>query len=155
MAYLFARMLNFSTDFKKNLFWRGTLAILLTGSIVSNLVSANAETWWSKDLSYFNAQVSDRLNAISHPIVISDIGDDFTNTGDLISMSYRLNPDVKLLLLSSSNQNTDLILTTDSSKSADTIYVFRPSLKLLKSLKLQDPRDLVFPAGQLWKFNPS
>jgi len=155
MAYLFARMLNFSTDFKKNLFWRGTLAILLTGSIVSNLVSANAETWWSKDLSYFNAQVSDRLNAISHPIVISDIGDDFTNTGDLISMSYRLNPDVKLLLLSSSNQNTDLILTTDSSKSADTIYVFRPSLKLLESLKLQDPRDLVFPAGQLWKFNPS
>jgi uncharacterized membrane protein len=152
MAYLFAQMLMANINIIKVRIWQVIFATVLTASIISNLVSANSYTWWSKDLSYYNAQVSDRLNAISHPIVISDIGDDFTNTGDLISMSYSLNPDVKLLLLNQTLVSSTKLIQ-ELSKYSDPIYVFRPSLKLFKSLKLQDPKDKIFPEGQLWKLN--
>ncbi len=159
MAYLFTQILSPDTTleddkkYKKVIWGRRILAILLTGSIVSNIVSANSQTWWSKDLSYYNAEVSDRLNAssnpVSSPIVISDLGDDFTNTGDLISLSYRLDPDVRLLLL---NQNASLNLINNLVKNSPSpIFVFRPSLSLFKFLKLRDPEDLIFPEGQLWQ----
>jgi len=160
MAYLFAQMLNFpfKDNFHKTIIWRGVLAILLTVSIVSSLVSANSQTWWNKDLSYFNAQVSDRLNTVSNAIVISDLGDDFTNTGDLISLSYMLNSDIKFLLLSpiEPNSNLDLIISLLKNFNINSapVFVFRPSLKLLKFLKLRDPQDLVFAQGQLWQFKP-
>lgn len=150
IAYLIGRMLNVSNF--PNLIGRSVLVILCTGSIISNIVSANAQTWWSKDLSYFNSQVSDRLNANSPAILISDIGDDFTNTGDLISLSYSLKPDIKLLLLANNSDKKiapDLI--PELNNNANSIYVFRPSLRLFKLLKLQDPEDLIFPEGQLWK----
>jgi uncharacterized membrane protein len=152
MAYLLGRMLNVCSF--PSIIGRSILVVLCTGSIISNIVSANAQTWWSKDLSYYNSQVSDRLNAVSPAILISNIGDDFTNTGDLISLSYSLKADVKLLLLAdNSTQKIAPDLIPELNKNANSIYVFRPSLQLFKLLKLQDPEDLIFPEGQLWKLN--
>ncbi|OLP17348.1 glycosyl transferase family 39 [Leptolyngbya sp. 'hensonii'] len=94
MAYLLAAGLQ-----SGKFLWRGITALLVTGSILSCTVSALAETWWSKDLSYFNADVIRQLNARPAPLVICDMGSDFTNTGDLISLSYGLKPEVQFLLL--------------------------------------------------------
>lgn len=163
MAYLFTRMLDstFEDDKPKRVTWgRRILAILLTASIVSNTVSANSQTWWSKDLSYYNAEVSNLINSLSKslfnslfdPLVISDLGDDFTNTGDLISLSYRLDPSVKLLLLNQVYPSLDSVKKLVKSEYTSPVFVFRPSLALFKFLKLQDPEDLISPAGQLWKF---
>jgi uncharacterized membrane protein len=79
--------------------WQGAIALIAAGAIASSTVSALSETWWNKDLSYFNAEVAAATNDRQPVVVVSDRGDDFTNTGDLISMSDRLAEEVQLLLL--------------------------------------------------------
>lgn len=110
VAYLFGSKLNskFSSKLNKGrVFWRGVLGFSILCSLISGSVSAMAETWWNKDLSYHNAEVVRLVNAVADqrsgttsPILISDIGDDATNMGDLVSMSYRLKPNVNLFLTS-------------------------------------------------------
>ncbi len=115
------------------LLWRGILAILLAGSLVSLTVSALSDSWWNKDLSYANNKTADVINQTPTPIVISDIGDDFTNTGDLISLSYRLNKPVGFLLVKDPN-----FISTPEFKTAlqgNTAIAFRPSRNLLAKLE--------------------
>jgi uncharacterized membrane protein len=79
------------------------------------------------------------------PLVLSDIGDDFTNTGDLISLSYRLNKDVQLLLL---NQPPNL----ESFQGYTEALVFRPSQPLFQVFKQQHIQvEKVYDPGRLWR----
>lgn len=129
--------------------WRGVMALLLTGSVISCTVSAFAETWWCKDLSYRNAEVARQINASSAPLVLSDIGDDFTNTGDLISLSYLLNDNVRLLLL---KQPPDL---EQLNREAD-LFVFRPSGSLSAALgQDQWMLELLNEEGRLFRVKRS
>lgn len=121
-------------------FWQVVLALVFTASIASCTVSAFSDTWWSKDLSYFNAEVAKNINkdamanrSIKDTIVISDRGNDFTNMGDLLSLSYLLDKDVRLMLLS---QSPDMELLNKYSAP----LVFRPSEKLRSALKLNQRR---------------
>ncbi|HEY9671601.1 MAG TPA: glycosyltransferase family 39 protein [Waterburya sp.] len=131
-------------------FWRGIVAMLLTGSIVSCTVSALSESWWNKDLSYANAAIAQRINVASLSLVVTDMGDDYTNTGDLISLSYRLHDNVQLLLLSQPPQFEQL-------RSNVELFVFRPSVKLRQALEQKFHRKLkpIEPtdeySGQLWQ----
>ncbi|ARV62393.1 glycosyl transferase family 39 [Nostocales cyanobacterium HT-58-2] len=130
-------------------FWRGVMLVLMTGAIASCTVSAFSESWWNRDLSYFNAEVVRRINATPSPLVISEIGDDYTNTGDLISMSYLLDDDVSLLLLSQPPQleNVKSLLLNSVEP-----FVFRPSKNFIESLKLEQGQLVqVFPFGKLWQ----
>ncbi len=131
--------------------WRGrvALALLLTASIASCTVSAVSDTWWSNIPSYFNAEVARRINANPSPLLLSDEGNDGTNLGDLISLSYLLHKDVRLLLLS---QPPDLKLLPSNSDA----FVFRPSEPLRKALaQEQGQLKMVFPEGQLWQLQRS
>lgn len=121
-------------------FWQVILALVFTASIASCTVSAFSDTWWSKDLSYFNAEVAKNINkevianrSIKDTIVISDRGNDFTNMGDLLSLSYLLDKDVRLMLLS---QSPDMELLTKYSAP----LVFRPSEKLRSAFKRNQRR---------------
>ncbi len=113
--------------------WRGTLAVLLAGSLISLTVSALSTSWWNKDLSYANNTTADVMNQTPTPIVISDIGDDFTNTGDLISLSYRLNKPVGFLLV----KDSDFISTPEfrAALQGNTAIAFRPSQNLFAKLE--------------------
>ena len=71
--------------------------------------------------------------SIKDTIVISDRGNDFTNMGDLLSLSYLLDKDVRLMLLS---QSPDMELLTKYSAP----LVFRPSEKLRSALKRNQRR---------------
>jgi uncharacterized membrane protein len=125
--------------------WRVVLALLVTSSIASCTVSALADTWWSNVPSYSNAEVAREINANPAPLLISDVGNDGTNLGDLISLSYLLNQDVRLLLLS---QIPDLKLLANKSNA----FVFRPSESLSKALQQQKRRlKNVLPSRQLWQ----
>lgn len=110
--------------------WFGIAGLLLIGSLTSILVSAQANTWWNKDLSYFNAQVADYINTLPQPIVISEEGQYWTNLGDLISISYLLDERVQLLLLNQALYPEGLLRRTLQSQ-AD-VLLFRPS-PLLKT----------------------
>ena len=138
VAYLLGRYLD------REKFWRVVLAILLTASIVSCTVSAVSDTWWSKSLSYFNAEVARKINASDFPILLSDVGDNYTNTGDLISLSYILDDDVRLLLLSDS---PNLEMVADESE----IFVFRPSGRLGEALKATQWEFESIVDGELWR----
>jgi len=120
--------------------WQFTIAAVFTASIVSCVVSSFSDTWWSKDLSYFNAEVARKINqeaianrSIKDTIVISDRGNDFTNMGDLLSLSYLLDKDVRLMLLS---QSPDIEMLNRYSAP----LVFRPSEKLRSALKRNQRR---------------
>jgi uncharacterized membrane protein len=121
-------------------FWQFIMAAVFTASIVSCVVSSFSDTWWSKDLSYFNAEVARKINqeaianrSIKDTIVISDRGNDFTNMGDLLSLSYLLDKDVRLMLLS---QSPDIEMLNKYSPP----LVFRPSEKLRSALKRNQRR---------------
>ena len=135
VAYLLAS--NLKTQQR---FWQVILALVFTASIASCTVSAFSDTWWSKDLSYFNAEVAKNINkevianrSIKDTIVISDRGNDFTNMGDLLSLSYLLDKDVRLMLLS---QSPDMELLNKYSAP----LVFRPSEKLRSAFKRNQRR---------------
>ncbi|MEG4326357.1 glycosyltransferase family 39 protein [Microcoleus sp. herbarium5] len=121
-------------------FWQVILALVFTASIASCTVSAFSDTWWSKDLSYFNAEVAKIINkeaianrSIKDTIVISDRGNDFTNMGDLLSLSYLLDKDVRLMLMS---ESPDMEMLNKYSAP----LVFRPSEKLRSALKQNQRR---------------
>ncbi|HEY9637093.1 MAG TPA: glycosyltransferase family 39 protein [Coleofasciculaceae cyanobacterium] len=175
VAYLLAHKLLVG-----QLFWRGVMALLLTGSIASCTVRTFSNTWWDKDLSYFNMEVAKIINTdgtrgdlrfaaphlsaalatlgasayantaalrdrTNYPLVLSDIGDDFTNTGDLISLSYELDENVRLLLLSKPPNLAPL-------QSYSEPLVFRPSKQVCKALKDEKSYlDKAFAPGQLWR----
>ncbi|NES65512.1 MAG: glycosyl transferase family 39, partial [Okeania sp. SIO2D1] len=158
VAYLFSRYLggnNVSHQlgdrlslFSRQKFWRVVLAILLTASILSCSISAVSDTWWNKTPSYFNAEVAKKINASDYPLLLSDIGDDYTNIGDVISLSYLLDDNVQLLLLI---QLANLEMVTSESE----IFVFRPSRKLLEAMKAKQWELKSVVAGELWRVDIS
>ncbi len=125
-------------------YWRVVLAILLTASIASCTISAFSDTWWNKSISYFNAEIGKKVNASDSPILLTDLGDDYTNTANLISLSYILDDDVRLLLLS---QSPNLEMFGDESE----IFVFRPSRRLGELLKGTQWEFQSIVDGELWK----
>jgi uncharacterized membrane protein len=128
-------------------FWRGALAVVMTASVISCGTSALAETWWNKDLSYDNATVSRLVNAeaAKNPVVASDIGDDFTNTGDLISLSFRLKDNVRLFLMSRPS-NFEAIAQEPE------VLLFRPSNVMREAIAQKGWRlQMVSAPGRLWR----
>jgi uncharacterized membrane protein len=125
--------------------WRGIIILLFTSSIASCTVSAFSDTWWSKDLSYFNPVVARAMNAETNQPIISEIGDDFTNTGDLISLSYLLRHDTPMYLLKKPF-NPQLLQAYSAS------LVFRPSQQLCHAFEQKQIRlESVFQPGRLWR----
>ena len=128
-------------------FWRGALAVVMAASVISCGTSALAESWWNKDLSYDNATVSRLVNAeaAKNPVLVSDIGDDFTNTGDLISLSYRLKDNVRLFLMSRPS-NFDAI-----AQEAE-VLLFRPSNEIREAIAQKGwSLQMVSAPGRLWR----
>ncbi len=112
------------------------LSIIFVASLSSVIVSSQSKTWWNKDLSYNNASIIQTINQSKRPIVVSDIGDYYTNTGELIAMSAQFKTDIKFLLLpETSSANQILNNIQQNLDNNGEIFVFRPSQKLLTKLK--------------------
>ncbi len=130
--------------------WRTVLGAVLLSCVTSLTVSALSFTWWNKDLSVFNRETADLVNRYPDPTVISDIGNDFTNTGDLISLSCLLNDQVRLFLLA----DPEFITTPGFSSQLQgrTAIAFRPSRSYKKVLE-QNFGNLtrIHEAERLWK----
>jgi uncharacterized membrane protein len=74
-------------------------ALLIASSIASNTISANAETWWNKVVSYNNSDIAKIVNTSDRPLIISHDYD--INLGNLISLAYELDSEIEMLLLPS------------------------------------------------------
>ena len=145
------RFTPYTLSFLNRWFWRVVLFALFTASIGSCTVSAASDTWWHNAPSYFNAAVARRINAAPSPLVVSDRGDDFTNIADLISLSYRLQPNVRILLL---DQEANWVTTEPFKSQTDgaTVFAFRPSTQLRQGLeRSRGSLQFVLPAARLWQ----
>jgi uncharacterized membrane protein len=101
------------------------LAGLVVSGIVSCAISAQANTWWNKGVSYGNPTVARVINAAHQPIVlISTLGDAL---GNAISLSYVLKPDVKMQFVE------DPAVPTLPSQTCE-IFLFYPSDDLQQTL---------------------
>jgi uncharacterized membrane protein len=71
--------------------------LLVIVGLASAIMSSQSSTWWNKLVGYDNAKIAAIINEYDRPLLISNDRD--INVGNLISLSYLLSPDVKLLLV--------------------------------------------------------
>lgn len=144
VAYFFAQKLS------KQGAWKGLFSLVLTGSILSCTVSAFSQSWWSKGVSVANAEVAKALNRVDRPLVISDRGNSWTNKGNLISLSYRLDKNVQLLLLSYPPQ-PNILAAVDLPENSK-IFLYQPTQALQEIFeKKRGKLQFVLPTGGLLK----
>ncbi len=128
-----------------------SFVLITVAAIASLTVSATATSWWSKDLSYLNDQVATAVNQTENPILISEVGVEYTNTGDLISLSYIVKPDTPLLGLDETFHFVDEP-AFDNLRQNRTAIVFRPSQSLIVRLEARYGSLIPYsPHGNLWR----
>ena len=77
--------------------WKVVTVVILTGGVVSNAVSSQAEIWWTKEMGAENPAIGRTVNQSVKPLVVSDISE--VSLGNLLSISHLLEPKVRLQLL--------------------------------------------------------
>ena len=124
VAYLISYWLTHSRAFMKQI-GRFTLAVLLIAGVVSCTLSAQAQMWWNKGLTYHNLGVARILNEATYPLLMIRTLD--YSLGNTISLSYLLKPDVMLMFVGDSE-------VPDLSANACEIFLYYPSEKLYQNL---------------------
>ncbi|WP_392533323.1 glycosyltransferase family 39 protein [Nostoc sp. C117] len=100
VIYLLATKLN-NQSFLRRRIWQTITGLLIICGLVSYGVSSQAETWWSKVISYGNPQVARIINQTDRPLLITDAFG--INYGNIFSLSYILEDKVKFELLNNQN----------------------------------------------------
>ncbi|MGK7894252.1 MAG: glycosyltransferase family 39 protein [Xenococcus sp. (in: cyanobacteria)] len=151
MAHLFAQKLlvipqGTKTSIVPPRIWKIVFAGLLSLGVISGYFSLQAETWWNKYSSFYNAQTAEFINGVNQAIVISSN----KRSDRLATLSYKLKPEVKLLLFDA-EQEFDF---TQLEGKFDNIFLFRPNQTLIESLETNSTGKIisVFPKGNLWKW---
>ncbi len=94
VAYTIATKL--SASFIKNWqqkLWQTILFLVVSGGVVSCVISSQSEVWWTKYYSNRLPAVAEIINQSPNPLLISD-----SQTGDLLTLSYLLKPNVSLIV---------------------------------------------------------
>ena len=98
VAYLLATKISaLGVPSWKRQVWKVLTVVLLTGGVLSNAVSSQAETWWTKEWGRENLAIARRIDRALQPLVVSDISE--VSLGNILSMSYLLAPKVGLQLV--------------------------------------------------------
>ncbi len=124
VAYLISYWLTHGKAFMRQI-GRFTLAVLLIVGVGSCTLSAQAEAWWNKGISYNNPAAARILNETTHPLVIIRTLE--YSLGNTISLSYLLKPDVMLKFVSD-------LEVPDLSVNACEVFIYYPSEKLYQNL---------------------
>ncbi len=73
--------------------WQTILFLVVSGGVVSCVISSQSEVWWTKYYSNRLPVVAEIINQSPNPLLISD-----SQTGDLLTLSYLLKPNVSLIV---------------------------------------------------------
>lgn len=150
VAYLLASKLLSLNPVKQKL-WRGITAGLLSISLIAGAVNTQAETVWTKVVSYHLPIVARIINSAPQPLVVStSFG---TNFGNLLALSHLVEPKVKFQLidvaLPPAVQQAIQVPTGFSS-----VFLLNPSETMQQQLVQQPDRaELIFNDSHLflWK----
>jgi uncharacterized membrane protein len=132
IAYLLSHQLTskFITIVQRR-WWRIVTVFIMTSSVLTCAVSAQASTWWG--WSEFDVEVSRIVNRSPQPLLISEMP-----LGMIMPLSYRLDPNTKLLLL------PDPDILTIPSDYRD-VFIYNPSDRLQAQLRQQRlPLELIY-----------
>jgi uncharacterized membrane protein len=84
------------------MFWRFVIVTLIYCGIISCSLVAQSDTWWTKYSDYYNVQVAKIVNQSPTPLLWSD-----SNYNRILSMSYALDPKVRLQLVNIPEETTE------------------------------------------------
>ncbi len=122
--------------------WQLVMVTLVSSGILSCAISSQAENWWLKDSArnkyYF--QVAHIINQANHPLLISDN----LGPGSVLSLSYLLNPKVRLLLAVKPN------LPKIPRDGFSNIFLYNSSQSLQNELKKKYKIERAYEHDQLW-----
>ncbi|MEB3359285.1 MAG: glycosyltransferase family 39 protein [Synechococcales bacterium] len=121
-------------------FTTGFLSLLLILGVTSCTLSAQAHTWWSKGLSFWNGAVATVLNPLEAPLVVSPAG--ATSLGNVLSLAHAVDGDTRFQLLPAG-------AVPDLAGTSGERFLFHPSDRFLQALQatpitlepLVPPRD--------------
>ena len=105
---------------------------LLTCGVVSSAAIASSDVWWNKAVSYGMPTTARFLDRFSQPYVIS--GTNSIALGNLISLSHRLQPDVRLYVA------VDTVPSIP--EDAENVFLFYPTEELKEQLGEQKGSDV-------------
>ncbi|MFN6570674.1 glycosyltransferase family 39 protein [Dendronalium sp. ChiSLP03b] len=137
-------------SYNKNLscrsMWYMIVALVIICGLVSCRVSYQAETWWSKGVSYGNLQVAKIINQAERPLLISNsVG---INYGNVFSLSYLVQPKVRFQLVQ--NQSIPNI-----PNSFTDVFILNPAKRWHKQIatKYKSQINIVYKDSyySLWK----
>jgi len=117
VTYLLATQLHNKNFFRRRI-WQTIMGLVIICGLVSYGVNSQAETWWSKVISYGNPQVAKIINQAARPLLISNASG--INYGNVFSLSYLLQPKVQFQLVKDQtipnipNEFTDIFLLNPS-----------------------------------------
>ncbi|MEA5511996.1 glycosyltransferase family 39 protein [Crocosphaera sp. UHCC 0190] len=145
VAYLLGIKLTHSTN-KITKVWSMITIIILSLGIISCWINSQKDTAWTKVISYSLPQVAQIINKIDSPLVISN--DQGYHPGNIMALSYLLNPEVKFQLLSQEKQYK-------FPKGFQTIFLLSPTdeFKLTLEKETKVKAKLMFGDAylKLWK----
>lgn len=145
VAYLLATQMTISL---KRRLWQIIMLILILSGVVSGVISSQAQSAWSKNMSitkYYPA-MAQIINKVEEPLVVSD-----GSATSILSLSYLLNPNVKLQLILPPN-------IPKISSDFTQVFLFDMSETLLQKLQQSRNSQAEVVAGEkdskLWKLTP-
>ena len=139
IAYLLSTQILCAKSWQRQ-FWKGVLVLLISGGILSCAISSQSETWWNKGNTE-NPELAQIINQAPRPLIVSN--NQFLNPDDLLSLSYLLEPEVQLQLVSGST-------IPKIPQGFSDVFLYNPSDELKAGLEKEHKLDLVSKRGKLW-----
>jgi uncharacterized membrane protein len=88
-----AKVTGVFANIKQQKFWQVVTLAIISAGVVSCAISSHSQVWWSKYQNQCIPEVARIINQATRPLLISN-----TQTGDLLALSYQLDPKVGLLI---------------------------------------------------------
>ena len=158
VAYLFASQIVAAKKVWHQRFWQLATVVLISGGVLSCTIISQSESWWNKHVNYYYPEGAEIINQSPRSLVVSD-----TNLiGNVLSLSYLLDPKTKLQLWSKKNLSnvplSEAISKMEEYKSTEKlsdIFLFNPSGNLREQIEAGKNyrADLVYKnyGLKLWK----
>lgn len=152
VAYLLAtEITSTSVNLWRQKLWQFVMLVLFSGGVLSCAIGSQAEIWWNKgpDLTQYNPQVARIINQATHPLLLSD-----DEPGDVLSLSYLLEPKVRLQLVVKPK-------VLNISEGFSDLFLYKPSEELLyilekkQNYKIKPTQELGSFQDKLWRLEKS
>jgi uncharacterized membrane protein len=122
VAYLLATKLS-SVSFSKRQIWQTIVAVAISSGILSCSFNVQAETWWNKFFTNNFVKIAHILNESNRPLLITNLDPGVLNIGNMLSLSYLVQPKVRFQLFNEPN-------LPKISVAAGDVFLFNPSKTL-------------------------